>query len=282
MGNSQSTKKLQEHLQELSEKLDSNPEPKSKKSKCQYIFDCYSNSIFLPLIADTLNKGQVFSIDNGTYLDLPFDCGNLGLSSKNEIQNNKLKRILQPLLEFLVNVKARYSSKEENKYLNLDSLRIINNSENYKNKEEKLKIVSNICNKPLFEVIVNFVLYANHSQGVRVNPGNLKQQVKQDNCFACLIKIEKEWECGHVLSVEHGGLTVITNLKCLCKNCNRSMSSMHLYEYMIRNKLLGVVNISKEEKKKWKSIIVLTDLANEKGLEKLPLSTRLIKLSFLL
>lgn len=277
-----SSKKLQDHLQELSEKLDSNPEPKSKKSKCQYIFNCYHDSLFLPLIADSLSKNQVFSIDTGSYLNLSFDCAYLGLSSKNETINNKLKRVLTPLLTFLVNIKARHSGKEDDKYLNLDSLRIINQNENYKCKEDKTKVVSNICNKPLFEVIVNFISHASNSQGIRAPIGNLKQQIKQDNCFACLVKIDEEWECGHILSVEHGGLTVFINLKCLCKKCNRSMSSMHLYEYMLRNKLPGIPNIPKEEKKKWKAIITLTDLGKEKELEKLPLPTRLIKLSFIL
>jgi hypothetical protein len=278
MGANQS-KQLQPHLQELSDKLDINAEPKSKKSKCQYIFDIYYTSPFLPIISDCLKQNKTFSIDTGGFIDLPFDQGILGLYSKNETFNNKLKRILQPLLQFLVNVKARYSNKEKEKYLNLDSLRIVN-GDDYRNKDDKLKIVSNICNLPLFNLICNFISYGNNSQGVRVPIGNLKQQVKQDNCFACLIKIEKDWECGHVLSVEHGGLTILNNLKCLCKNCNRSMSSMHLYEYILRNKLDGIVNIPPNEKKKWKAIIVLTDMANEKGLEKLPLSTRLIKMSF--
>lgn len=276
-------KQFEKHLEELSKTLDSNPEPQSKKSKCQYIFTCYHNCILIQLIVDSLMKNQVMSIDTGEFLQMSFNNGIiLGLSSKIEINNNKLKRLLTPLLQFLVNVKARHSGKEKDKYLNLDSLRIIAVSDNYKNKEEKTKIVSDILNKPLFDLIVNFILFGNNSQGVRVNPGNLKQQVKQDYCFACLTKIDKEWECGHILSVDHGGLTVVSNLKCLCKSCNRNMSSMHLYEYMLRNKLPGVTGIPVQEKKKWKAIITLSDLANEKGLEKLPLPTRLVKLSFIL
>lgn len=67
-------------------------------------------------------------------------------------------------------------------------------------------------------------------------------------CFCCSVNLIKEpkhdnsYEVGHIKPHCQGGDTDINNLKSLCFNCNRGMSSMHMYEYMITNNL-NVFNI---------------------------------------
>lgn len=51
-------------------------------------------------------------------------------------------------------------------------------------------------------------------------------------CFVCEEHIyPADFECGHVIPVCRGGLTVIENLEAICKDCNRQMGRMNLLEY---------------------------------------------------
>ena len=67
-------------------------------------------------------------------------------------------------------------------------------------------------------------------------------------CFSCCnsIKIEK-WHCGHILPYVRGGLNESVNLRPVCVKCNLGMSSMHMYEYIIKNKLLGLKHLPKND-----------------------------------
>ena len=65
--------------------------------------------------------------------------------------------------------------------------------------------------------------------------GNSSNRCMDWMCFCCgvAIKIEGEWECGHVISHSHGGKNVSGNMRPLCRSCNRSMGSINMYEYMV-------------------------------------------------
>jgi 5-methylcytosine-specific restriction endonuclease McrA len=43
---------------------------------------------------------------------------------------------------------------------------------------------------------------------------------------------QNDFECSHIISENNGGLTTINNLIPLCKNCNRSMSTKNLIDYI--------------------------------------------------
>jgi predicted flap endonuclease-1-like 5' DNA nuclease len=72
-------------------------------------------------------------------------------------------------------------------------------------------------------------------------------------CFCCKeIPISSEnFFCGHVRSRKNKGTDDLTNLRPICGTCNSSMRSDHMFEYMIKNKLRGVENLSEEEKIKY-------------------------------
>lgn len=40
------------------------------------------------------------------------------------------------------------------------------------------------------------------------------------------------YECGHVLSEKNNGQITITNLRPICSTCNKSMNTIHMYEFM--------------------------------------------------
>ena len=53
-------------------------------------------------------------------------------------------------------------------------------------------------------------------------------------CFVCNISIDsKNFECGHIKSINDGGLTNIDNLKPICGCCNKSMGTQNLNEFKI-------------------------------------------------
>ena len=52
-------------------------------------------------------------------------------------------------------------------------------------------------------------------------------------CYVCKESVSAfDYECGHVQSVAHGGSTTIDNLRAICKDCNRGMSSMNMDDYI--------------------------------------------------
>lgn len=83
-----------------------------------------------------------------------------------------------------------------------------------------------------------------HAQRQPLAPG-LREQVCKlygMKCFACKRDADP-WECGHMLSVKHGGRSELDNLRVLCKECNRSMGCMHIVEFIILRDLPGKDNI---------------------------------------
>jgi hypothetical protein len=58
--------------------------------------------------------------------------------------------------------------------------------------------------------------------------------ILKHKCFCCkktTIQIN-EFEAGHVLSEANGGTCEMSNFRPICRNCNLSMGSMHMEEYV--------------------------------------------------
>ena len=54
-------------------------------------------------------------------------------------------------------------------------------------------------------------------------------------CFACGSKMHfRNFHCGHIIPVCHGGSTTLENLRPLCALCNMSMGSENLHSFMQR------------------------------------------------
>ena len=66
-------------------------------------------------------------------------------------------------------------------------------------------------------------------------------------------KIMPAWQCGHIKSVAHGGLNDLDNLTVLCCNCNLKIGPIHLFEYLIRQNLLGQCLIPEDIHRNWNS-----------------------------
>jgi len=60
------------------------------------------------------------------------------------------------------------------------------------------------------------------------------EDIMKHKCFCCkkiTIKIV-DFEAGHVLSEFNGGSNEISNFRPICRNCNLSMGTMHMEDYI--------------------------------------------------
>lgn len=69
-------------------------------------------------------------------------------------------------------------------------------------------------------------------------------------CFCCCKKIKFKgsrkkpgFHCGHILAENVGGHIEFHNLRAVCKRCNVTMNTMHMYEFMIENNMKGLKHI---------------------------------------
>lgn len=59
-------------------------------------------------------------------------------------------------------------------------------------------------------------------------------------CYCCRQELEvNDFEAGHIKPYFHGGADQVENLKPICNSCNISMTTLHMYEYMIRYNKAG-------------------------------------------
>jgi hypothetical protein len=53
------------------------------------------------------------------------------------------------------------------------------------------------------------------------------------NCYCCKRIIDsKDFECGHVKAEAKGGVLILSNLRPICGQCNRSMGTTHMHDFM--------------------------------------------------
>ena len=64
--------------------------------------------------------------------------------------------------------------------------------------------------------------------------------VMDGRCFCCEETIGYEkWHCGHVIAREKGGSIEPDNLRPTCSDCNLGMGTLHMYEWILMNRLPG-------------------------------------------
>lgn len=52
-------------------------------------------------------------------------------------------------------------------------------------------------------------------------------------CKICKCRLIRDnWECGHIIAESKGGETIVSNLTVLCSQCNKSMGSNNLEDFM--------------------------------------------------
>ena len=59
-------------------------------------------------------------------------------------------------------------------------------------------------------------------------------------CYSCNKPLSYEnWQAGHILAFANGGKETIENLRPLCAQCNTSMGSMHMFDFIKKHNMPG-------------------------------------------
>ena len=63
---------------------------------------------------------------------------------------------------------------------------------------------------------------------------NLGEEVGKAKCYSCKSTdiTQTSFHCGHVIAESKGGQTIVSNLKPICQNCNSSMGTTDMNEFM--------------------------------------------------
>jgi len=60
------------------------------------------------------------------------------------------------------------------------------------------------------------------------------EEIGKSKCLCCNVTDinQMSFNCGHIIAESKGGETILSNLKPICQNCNSSMASMNMDEFM--------------------------------------------------
>ena len=63
---------------------------------------------------------------------------------------------------------------------------------------------------------------------------NIGEDVSKSKCMCCYSTdiIQLSFNCGHIIAEANGGETIVSNLKPICQNCNSSMGTKNMEEFM--------------------------------------------------
>lgn len=95
---------------------------------------------------------------------------------------------------------------------------------------------------------------ANVKEFVWTKYGSVHTDLDIGHCFCCNDEISRKKthvEFGHIIPKSKGGQYSIDNIRPVCIKCNKGeggMFTMHMYEYIIRNQMYGLIYLSQEEK----------------------------------
>jgi len=64
---------------------------------------------------------------------------------------------------------------------------------------------------------------------------NIGEDIGKSKCLCCKSTdiTQMSFNCGHVIAEANGGETIVSNLKPICQNCNSSMGTRNMNEFMM-------------------------------------------------
>ena len=64
---------------------------------------------------------------------------------------------------------------------------------------------------------------------------NIGEEIGKSKCMCCKSTdiTQMSFNCGHIIAEANGGDTIVSNLKPICQNCNSSMGTKNMNEFMI-------------------------------------------------
>lgn len=63
---------------------------------------------------------------------------------------------------------------------------------------------------------------------------NIGEEIGKEKCVCCKSTdiTQMSFHCGHIIAEINGGETIVSNLKPICQNCNSSMATKNMNEFM--------------------------------------------------
>lgn len=67
------------------------------------------------------------------------------------------------------------------------------------------------------------------------------ENIGKAKCYCCQLTdiTQISFHCGHDISEHNGGKTTVDNMKPICQNCNSSMGTQNMSEFMQKHNLPG-------------------------------------------
>ena len=64
---------------------------------------------------------------------------------------------------------------------------------------------------------------------------NIGEEIGKTKCLCCRSTdiTQLSFNCGHIIAEVNGGNTIVSNLKPICQNCNSSMGTKNMNEFML-------------------------------------------------
>ena len=99
----------------------------------------------------------------------------------------------------------------------------INKEKEAKKEREKENIKKKIKKKPIPATIKRLVWNA-----------HIGEEIGKSKCICCKITdiTQLSFNCGHIIAESNGGQMIVSNLKPICQNCNSSMGTKNMNEFM--------------------------------------------------
>lgn len=155
------------------------------------------------------------------------------------LKNNTIENIMTFMKNTNDNDKKIFYSKFAKKYKNTDRLlEIIENANNL----EELKVI----NLDIKSIIKDF----NENKHLHEKPKKKKaipaaikklvwnthigEEVGKTKCLCCKTTdiTQMSFNCGHIIAEANGGEVIVSNLKPICQNCNSSMGTQNMNDFM--------------------------------------------------
>jgi hypothetical protein len=163
------------------------------------IYNEYKTNIFSPSnyfinqILKEINKENNIQLDEKNVIENKIE-NNIQLNDKNIIIKNKIRK------------------------KNIKNLKI--------NKKNNIISKNNIIRKKkkYISAVVKRLVWNN----------NIGEELGKAKCMCCKVTdiTQMSFNCGHIIAESKGGETTVSNLKPICQNCNSSMGTKNMYEFM--------------------------------------------------
>jgi hypothetical protein len=160
------------------------------------------------------------------------------LMTEKILKNNTITIILEFINNKTDIEKKAFYKQYANKYKNTDKL--LETIEKCKSLEEHKEVNLYLKNK-----MADFNINYTAKKVIKKKPisaaikrlvwnANIGENIGKAKCLCCKVTdiTQMSFNCGHIIAEANGGELIVSNLKPICQNCNSSMGTQNMNEFM--------------------------------------------------